>query len=341
MTTQATDVGSLQAPRSFLFRQLRAVARFSRQLAERPLSLLGTIIVIFFVFLAFAGPSIAPYDFDERIRDGERKAIITYNLNAPLYPAQYAQFFGDSGRVGRDITRGELVEREAPSLLHPFGVDKDNRDVFSRVIWGTREIMLLPGIATAISVFLGTCIGLAIGFYGGWIDEVVSRGLDSLLSIPALVLALVMLGTIGSSNTGLIIVVVLLYTPIVTRVIRSATLNLRDMGYVEAARLRGENTLYILFREILPGVLPALTVEAALRFSYAIFLIASLGFLGLGVQPPSPDWGRMVDEARGEISRSPWALWAPAAAIAILVVGVNLMADGLRRIFRYEGDKAS
>jgi len=341
MTTQATSVGSSGASRSFLYRQLRSTASFIRQLIERPLSFLGTVIVLFFLFLAIAGPSIAPYDFDERIRDGERKAIITYELAPPLYPAQYAQFFGDSGRVGRDITRGELIEREAPSLQHPFGIDKDNRDVFSRIIWGAREIIILPGVATAISVFLGTCIGLAIGFYGGWIDEVVSRGLDSLLSIPALVLALVMLGTIGPSNTGLVIVVVLLYTPIVTRVIRSATLNLRDLGYVEAARLRGENGFYILFREILPGVLPALTVEAALRFSYAIFLIASLGFLGLGVQPPSPDWGRMVDEARGEISRSPWALWAPAAAIAILVVGVNLMADGLRRIFRYEGDKAS
>jgi peptide/nickel transport system permease protein len=136
---------------------------------------------------------------------------------------------------------------------------------------------------------------------------------------------------------GIIIVIVLLYTPIVTRVIRSATLNLRDSGYVEAARLRGESTAYILFREILPGVLPALTVEAALRFSYAIFLTASLGFLGLGVQPPSPDWGRMVSEARVNFAQTPWELWFPAAAIAILVIGVNLFADGLRRVFRYEG----
>jgi peptide/nickel transport system permease protein len=132
-------------------------------------------------------------------------------------------------------------------------------------------------------------------------------------------------------------VIVLLYVPIVTRVIRSATLNIRNSGFIEAARLRGESTLYILFREILPSVLPALTVEVALRFSYAIFLTTSLGFLGLGVQPPSPDWGRMVNEAREGYARTPWALWYPVGAIATLVVGVNLLADGLRRVFRYEG----
>jgi len=274
------------------------------QLVRRPLSLIGTLIVLIFVFLAIFGPFLSPYQYDEFIRDAE----------------------------GRRITR------EAPTLAHPFGIDKDSRDVLSRVMWGTREIMLLPGLATAVAVFFGTTIGLAIGYYGGWIDEIASRALDSLLSIPALVLALVMLGTVGPSKFGIVIVVVLLYTPIVARVTRSATLNLRDMGYVETARLRGESTLSILFREILPGVLPALAVETALRFSYAIFLIASLGFLGLGVQPPSPDWGRMVQEARGEYAQAWWALWFPAGAIAFLVIGVNLMADGLRRAFRYEGE---
>ena len=119
--------------------------------------------------------------------------------------------------------------------------------------------------------------------------------------------------------------------------VRSATLNIRDSGYIEAAKLRGESTAFILFREILPGVLPALVVEGSLRFSYAIFLTASLGFLGLGVQPPSPDWGRMVNDARDSFSQTPWALWAPAGAIALLIIGVNLLSDGLRRIFRYEG----
>lgn len=298
MSTLRPGVESKRASRPFYVRALLAVVSFFRRLARHPVSLVGTLIVIAFVLLALFGPNIAPHRFD-------------------------------------DLIRG--AARQSPSLEFPFGTDRLGRDIFSRVLWGAREIIAIPGIATAISVFLGTCVGLFVGYYSGWIDELISRALDSLLSIPALVLALVMLGTIGPSPVGIIIVIVLLYMPIVTRVIRSATLNIRNSGFIEAAKLRGESLPYILFREILPSVLPALTVEAALRFSYAIFLTASLGFLGLGVQPPSPDWGRMVSEARANYARTPWELWFPAGAIALLVIGVNLMADGLRRIFRYEG----
>jgi peptide/nickel transport system permease protein len=271
-----------------------------RQLAAYPLSLLGTIIVIFFILLAIFGPIIAPYKYSD---------IISDHL------------------------------RQSPSADHLLGTDWLGRDILSRIMWGARDVIGIPGIATVIAVVLGTALGLFLGYYGGWVDEVISRALDSLLAIPALLLALVLLGTIGPSPIGIIIVVVLLYLPIVARVVRSATLNIRSSGFIEAARLRGEPTTYILFREILPSVLPALSVEAALRFSYAIFLTASLGFLGLGVQPPSPDWGRMVNEARNSYNVTPWALWYPAGAIALLVIGVNLMADGLRRIFRYEGGR--
>lgn len=276
-----------------------AVFKALRVLLERPLSLLGLLIVLSFVLLALFGPMIAPYKYDAIIRD---------------------------------------AARQPPSSVYFFGTDKLGRDIFSRVVWGARDIIVLPTITTLLSVFFGTTLGLALGYFGGWFDDVISRLLDSLLAIPALVLALVMLGVFGPSPLGIIIVAVLLYTPIVARVVRSATLGLRNQGYIEAARLRGENTFYILFREILPGVLPALTVEAALRFSYAIFLTASLGFLGLGVQPPSPDWGRMVNEARDSFAQTPWALWFPAGAIALLIIGVNLLSDGLRRIFRYEGE---
>jgi peptide/nickel transport system permease protein len=295
MSAKQNSVESAAAPRLFWG---RAVIQFLRQIARRPLSLIGLGIFVLFIFLAIFGPSIAPHQFDELIRG---------------------------------------AQRQPPSPEFPFGTDRLGRDIFSRVLWGAREIIVIPGVATLTAVMLGTILGLILGYYGGWLDEIVSRSLDSLLAIPALVLALVMVGTIGPSNIGIIIVIVLLYVPIVTRVIRSATLNIRASGYIEAAKLRGESTSYILFREILPGVLPSLAVEGALRFSYAIFLTASLGFLGLGVQPPSPDWGRMVAEARPNFSRTPWELWFPAAAIAVLVIGVNLLADGLRRIFRYEG----
>lgn len=302
MGNPTSTVGT-QVTVSLPVRLLRSVGTFLKQLASSPASFLGTIIVALFLFIALFGPIIAPYNFDELVTN----------------------------------TEGRIAKREAPSPQFVFGTDKLGRDVFSRILWGAREIVGLAGIATSLAVIFGTTFGLALGYYGGWIDEVVSRTLDSLLSIPALVLALVILATLGPSAVGIIIVIVLLYTPIVTRVIRSATLNLRNTGYVEAAKLRGESTIYILFREILPGVLPALVVEAALRFSYAIFLTASLGFLGLGVQPPSPDWGRMVNEARAEYVRAPWSLWYPIAAISLLIIGVNLLSDGLRRIFRYEG----
>lgn len=297
MTDIATDT-----PRPTLapapIRALRALLDIIRQLASRPISLLGLVIVAVFVLMAIFGPYIAPYRYDKVI----------------------------SGAA-----------RAAPSAEFIFGADRLGRDVFSRVLWGARDIIGLPVLTSILSVIFGTCIGLFTGYYGGWIDELISRVMDALLAIPALVLALVMLGTIGPSQIGIVIVIVVLYTPIVARVVRSVTLNIRGYGFIEAAKLRGESTLYIMFREILPGVLPALAVEGALRFSYAIFLTASLGFLGLGVQPPSPDWGRMVNEARDSFSQTPWALWAPAAAIATLIIGVNLLSDGLRRIFRYEG----
>jgi peptide/nickel transport system permease protein len=269
-----------------------------RRLSRQPLTLIGGVIVGLFVLMAILGPMIAPYRYDTVIRG---------------------------------------AARQPPSAEYPFGTDRLGRDVFSRVLWGARDIISLPALTTALSVFFGTCIGLYIGYIGGWIDEVISRIMDSLLAIPALILALVMLATLGTSQLGIVVVISLLYTPIVARVVRSATLSLRSAGYVEAAKLRGETTAYILFRELLPGVLPALVVEAALRFSYAIFLTASLGFLGLGVQPPSPDWGRMVNEARASYSQTPWELWTPSAAIALLIIGVNLLSDGLRRVLRYEG----
>jgi peptide/nickel transport system permease protein len=299
MSSIETSATPAAAPRRTVLARIgRGLWNVIRQLMARPLSAFGTLIVILFLLMALIGPIIAPHRFDEIIRGAARLA---------------------------------------PSSDYLFGTDRLGRDVFSRVLWGAREIITIPGIATSLAVFLGTCLGLFLAYVGGWVDEVISRALDSLLAIPALLLALVMLGTIGPSPIGIVIVIVLLYVPIVTRVIRSAALNVRNSGFIEAARLRGEATLYILFREILPSVLPALTVEAALRFSYAIFLTASLGFLGLGVQPPSPDWGRMVNEAREGFDRTPWALWFPAGAIAVLVIGVNLLADGLRRVFRYEG----
>jgi peptide/nickel transport system permease protein len=261
-------------------------------LFRQPITALGTSIVLLFFVVAALAPLIAPYGLNEQIAEDAR---------------------------------------QPPSARHLFGTDHLGRDVFSRVVLGAREVLALAGSGSLIAVMLGTAFGLAVGYLGGVVDEVLMRVFDSLLAIPALLLALLLLGTFGPSVLSVLAVIVVIYTPIVTRVVRSAVISLRSMAYVEIARTQGESLGYILYSEILPLIVPALAVEASLRFSYAIFLIASLGFLGIGVQPPSPNWGLMVNEAREFVRQTPWALYVPAAAIAVLVIGVNLTADGLKR----------
>jgi peptide/nickel transport system permease protein len=268
------------------------ISQTLRKLYQKPTSACGTTIFLLFVFLALFGPWIAPYGENEQI-------------------------YSDA--------------RQPPSAEHWFGTDNLGRDVFSRVILGARDILWLAGLGTLLAVISGTFFGLVSGYRGGWFDEIVMRFFDSLLAMPALLLALLLLGLLGPNENSVMLVLVIVYTPIVARVVRSIVLATKSKGYVEAAQIQGESQSYILTREIFPSVMPALTVEAALRFSYAIFLVASLGFLGIGVQPPSPNWGLMVNEARAYVDQLPWAMFFPAAAIAILVVGVNLMADGLKR----------
>ncbi len=264
-----------------------------RKLFKRPSSAFGTTIILLFLLLAILGPLLAPYEANEQIVSDTH---------------------------------------QSPSSDHLFGTDNLGRDVFSRVILGARDILLLAGFGTALSVITGTTIGLMSGYFGRWMDEIIMRVFDSLLAIPALLLALLILGTFVPSRNGILIVLIVIYTPIVARVVRSVVLEVKTKAFVDAARIQGESLPWILFREILPSTLPALTVEASMRFSYSIFLVSSLGFLGVGVQPPNPDWGLMVKEARTYVSQTPWALYFPASAIAIVVIGVNLMADGLKRI---------
>jgi peptide/nickel transport system permease protein len=269
-----------------------------RELYSRAASATGTTIFIVFILVALFGPLIAPY--------------------------------GSNQQIVADA-------RQPPSAAHWFGTDALGRDVFSRVVLGARDILLLAGLGTVLAVASGTTLGMLSGYRGGWFDEILMRFFDTLLAIPALLLALLLLGTIGRSRNSVLLVIVIVYTPIVARVVRSVVLSVKTRGFVEAARLQGEPQFLILFREILPSVLPTLAVEAALRFSYAIFLVASLGFLGVGVQPPSPDWGLMVKEARTNVNQAPWAMYFPAGAIAIVVIGVNLMADGLKRVWQEGG----
>ena len=225
---------------------------------------------------------------------------------------------------------------EGPTLFHPFGTDHFGRDVLSRVIAGARSIIWISVIGTALGIFLGTVVGITSGYLGGWADQISMRIMDWLLSFPSLLLALLLI-TIGAerfqiADSWLIILVIgIAFMPNNSRVIRSAALTVKPLEFVQNARLRGEPLYYIVFREILPNVLPVIGVESTLRLSFALLLTASLGFLGLGVQPPTPDWGLMVSDGREFLSMAPWVALSPALAMGSLVIGVNLLADGIRQ----------
>ena len=273
-----------------------------RRLRRQRLSLVAAVVFGLFLLAAVFGTFLAPYD----------------------YAAQDA-----------------AVRLEPPSLAHPMGTDNFGRDVFSRVLVGTREVFLLGGAGTLMAAIIGTALGLMSGYAGRLWDETIMRLLDVLLAFPALLLAMVLLATTGPSPLNLVFVITVLYLPMFARIARSMVLDLRTREFVEAARLRGETRGYILFREILPNAVPPLLVEASVRFAYSIFLVASLGFLGLGVQPPSPDRGRQVNEARTFFDSAPWMLLFPAAAISILVIATSLMTDGLRHVFSPPGTDRS
>ena len=231
------------------------------------------------------------------------------------------------------------------SIPYILGTDQFGRDVFSRLLSGARSIILISAIGSILGVAIGTSIGMFCGYLGGKIDEIVMRIGDGLMSFPSLLLALLVLSVSDSLTwmdefssffaTGkepilVIATLAIVHTPRVARVLRSATLSIKTQEYIESARLRGEKSLYIIFKEILPNALPVLAVEGSVRFSYAILLASSLGFLGLGVEPPSPDWGAMIADSRSILVRAPWVPLSPAAAVASLVVGVNLLTEGIR-----------
>ena len=264
-----------------------------RRLRRYPATLAGFAIVAFFLLLAVVGPLVAPYKYSDQA------------LPERLLP---------------------------PSARHPMGTDQFGRDVFSRVIVGSRDVYVVAGSGTFLAILIGSTLGLVSGYFGRVVDEILMRLVDVLLAMPPLLLAMLILFSLGPSRLNVILIVGFLYVPMVARVVRSVVLDLKTRQFVEAARLRGEGSLYIMFREILPNVLPPLAVEASMRFSYAIFLVASLGFLGLGVQPPSPDWGMMVNDARDWFDQAPWMLAFPAASIALLIVGVGFLSDGMRRV---------
>ncbi len=228
--------------------------------------------------------------------------------------------------LGDDI----LNSLTPPSAQHWFGTDELGRDMFARVIAGAQDILVVAPLATLLGIGLGTALGLVMGFFPGPVDDILSRIVEAVLALPLLILALLALTALGASNATVVLAIGLSFMPIVARTVRSAVMTERNLDYVAAARLRGENALYLMGVEILPNILPPIVVELTVRLGYAIFTVATLSFLGVGLQPPSSDWGLAISENYALIGGGYWwTVLFDALAIASLVIAVNLVADAL------------
>ena len=223
----------------------------------------------------------------------------------------------------------------APNATNCFGTDSNGRDVFSRVIVGSRPIIVMATLATVLGTALGASIGLVSGYLKGWFDVIVMRILDAISAMPVLVLALLALSAVGGSSSIVTVFIIgFVFTPIIARTVRAAVLSESELDYVAAAKLRTERMPHILFKEILPNVLPPIIVEFTVRLGYAVFAIATLSFLGVGVELGSPNWGSQVADHYNLIFSGVW--WStifPAGAIATLAIGINLIADGVTEAF--------
>lgn len=265
---------------------------------QTPLSFrIGLIILVIHLVVAVTGPFWAPYGFSQM-------------------------------GTGRPLS--------GMSWAHPFGVDQLGRDIFSRVVHGSHIVILLSLSGTLLGLAIGAVLGLLSGYVGGWFDEILQRVLEALISIPFLVLALIAIAAAGPELSGnpllIVLVVALVYAPRIARMARAVAVDIATRDYVTVARLRGESAWSVMRRELLPNASSVLLVEFALRAGYAPVLIGSLGFLGFGLRPPTPEWGLMISENRALIMITPVTVLGPGLALASLVVGLNLFTEGLARI---------
>ncbi len=273
--------------------QRMAPARW-RLLLRRPTFLVGAGILLFWVVCAIFGHSFAPFN---------------------------------------PLAQQLLSSNTAPSGTHWFGTDPLGRDVLSRVIVGARDILVITPLATVLGTILGTALGLAMGYFGGVLDLVAGRIVEAVLALPAVIISFLFIVALGPSITTLVIVIGFIFTPLIARTVRAAVLTERHLDYLSAARLLGENPARVMFAEILPNVLPAILVEFTVRLGYAVFAIATLSFLGFGVQPPTPDWGSdIAANYSGLLAGYWWQTLFPALAIASLVTAVNLITDSIEQV---------
>lgn len=213
------------------------------------------------------------------------------------------------------------------SAIHPLGTDNLGRDMASRMIYGARNTVGLALLTTALAFSVGAALGMLAALKGGWLDQVLSRLVDVLMAVPPLILALMLLAIVGPSIPNMVGVIAVIYVAPVYRLARAAAMNVVDLDFVEAARLRGEGTAWLLRREILPNIWTTLIAEFGVRFCFVFLFIAALSFLGIGIQPPTADWGSMVKENATLITFGDITPLIPAAAIALLTVAINLIVD--------------
>ncbi|MDC7226953.1 MAG: ABC transporter permease [Spirochaetales bacterium] len=273
--------------------------RILHDLKSNPLAIAGFAVLFLWIFLALAGPSLMNFTYTE---------MDTQNQIAPP---------GTGG--------------------HLLGTDALGRDLLARIVTGSRSILTVALFTSFFSTAAGIIIGFSAGYFGGLVDKIFLRILDVLMSIPALVLAMVILGVLGDSTImSLTLMISIAYIPATARVARGTLLTHKGREYVDAARIMGENNFSIMFRQILPNTLGPIIVEATARFAYSIMMVASLGFLGVGLQPPTPDWGMMVIENKQIISVAPWSVLYPALAIASLVIAISLISDFFSKVLIHE-----
>lgn len=264
-----------------------------RRALSEPATLIGVILVVTHLLMALLAPVISPHD--------------------------------TSALVGAPLQR--------PSWEFLMGTDQIGRDYFSRVIAGGRIALMVSFFGVAISLVIGTILGVVAGYIGGRTDEIIMRIVDSMMSIPDLILIAILTLALGKDIGALIPVVAVVYTWGVVRVVRAKTISLSTLDFVRSAELRGETRLAVMLREIFPNLIGLLGVELAVRISSAVLRISGLSFLGLGISQPTPDWGLMVQEAMGVVFTDPWFLLLPAIMLSSLIIGVNFMVDGLSRAF--------
>ncbi len=262
-----------------------------RVLPRSPVALIGLALIFIWVIIAAFAPLLAPYS-----------------------------------PTAQHMTAMDMV----PSMHHWLGADALKRDLLSRIIWGARPVLTLAPLALITAYLVGITLGLIAGYFRGWIDDMISRTVDVLLSFPKLVMYVVLISTVGPSSTNIIAAVVLVASPGIARLTRGLTLDLKTNDYVAAAQTRGESPIFIMVAEILPNARAMLVVDACMRMGYTIIAIGVLGFLGLGLPPPDPDWGSMVREATPMLIVFPHMALIPCLAIVSLVLGFNLLADGLQ-----------